>query len=384
MTGWRRSDEPAGGTRDRNAVAWRYVEPSLRETASPHVPKSEFPAPSSPVIPSSFSNINTLTDHFGRVHTSLRVSVTDRCNLRCFYCMPAENVEFLPKPELLTFEEIVRLARIATSLGVRKIRLTGGEPLVRRNLPELVRQLRTIPELSLGLTSNGLLLDRLAEPLVQAGMRSVNISLDAIEPDAFRQITRRDGLDQVLRGIEAARAAGFEKIKINAVAIAGMTENQIVPLGGFARQSGLEVRFIEYMPLDADHSWERDKVLPAARILEALAAQFGPLTSLLGDGHAPATTYRFDDGIGRIGIIASVSRPFCESCNRFRLTSDGKLRACLFSHDETDLRGLLRGGGSDSQIAVAMQTCIAGKWEGHEINTARFLYPNRPMYAIGG
>ena len=340
------------------------------------------PSHTTPVGPAA--ETPKLIDRFGRIHTSLRISVTDRCNLRCFYCMPAENVTFLPKPELLRFEEIERLARVAASLGVTKIRLTGGEPLVRRDLPELVRQLRAIPNISLGLTTNGLLLDSLARPLFNAGLESLNISLDALDAESFRTITRRDGIEKVLAGIDAARSAGFENIKINAVAIRGLTESQIIPFGEFARQSGLEVRFIEYMPLDADHAWERDKVLLGAEILETLAAGIGPLAPLAGDKHAPAASYEFEDGIGRIGLIASVSRPFCHSCNRFRLTSDGKLRACLFSMEETDLRPLLREGGDDEEIARAMQTCIAGKWEGHEINTAKFLYPNRPMYSIGG
>lgn len=325
-----------------------------------------------------------LVDRFGRVHTSLRVSVTDRCNLRCFYCMPAENVEFLPKPELLTYEEIERVVRVAASLGVDKVRLTGGEPLVRRDLPALVAKLAAIPALSLGLTTNGVLLADLARPLFESGLRNLNVSLDALDPVRFREITRRDGYDKVLDGIEAARRAGFASIKINAVAVRGVTEDQIVPFGRFARDSGCEIRFIEYMPLDADQNWERSKVLFADEIVEILSAGVRPLVPLDGDGHAPATEYAFDDGVGRIGIIASVSRPFCESCNRFRLTSDGKVRACLFSLEETDLRPLLRGGGSDVEIAGALVSCVAGKWEGHQINTARFLYPERPMYSIGG
>ena len=298
--------------------------------------------------------------------------------------MPAENVQFLPKPELLTYEEIERVVRIAASLGVTSVRLTGGEPLVRRDLPQLVARLATIPKLSLGMTTNGLLLDELAHPLFDAGLRHLNVSLDALDPVKFREVTRRDGYEKVLSGIEAAKRAGFTSIKINAVAIRGLTEDQLVPFGHFARDSGCEVRFIEYMPLDADHAWEREKVLFADEILKILSEDIQPLVPLNGDGHAPATEYEFADGVGRIGVIASVSRPFCANCNRFRLTSDGKTRACLFSHEETDLRALLRGGGSDADIATALQNCIAGKWEGHEINTSRFLYPHRPMYSIGG
>lgn len=325
-----------------------------------------------------------LVDRFGRVHTSLRVSVTDRCNLRCFYCMPAENVAFLPKPELLTYEEIERVVRVATSLGVDKVRLTGGEPLVRRDLPTLVAKLATIPGLSLGLTTNGIFLADFAGPLYDAGLRTLNVSLDALDPVRFKEVTRRDGYEKVLAGIDEAKRVGFESIKINAVAVRGVTEDQIVPFGFFARESGCEVRFIEYMPLDADHAWERSKVLFADEIVETLSARIRPLVPLDGDGHAPATEYVFDDGIGRIGIIASVSRPFCASCNRFRLTSDGKARACLFSLEETDLRPLLRGDATEDDIAAALVSCVAGKWEGHQINTARFLYPERPMYSIGG
>lgn len=325
-----------------------------------------------------------LIDRFGRVHTNLRVSVTDRCNLRCFYCMPAENVAFLPKPELLTYEEIERVVRAAVPLGVDKVRLTGGEPLVRRDLPVLVEKLAAMPGLSLGLTTNGILLANLAQPLFDAGLRRINVSLDALDPVRFREVTRRDGYEKVLEGIDAAKRVGFESIKVNAVAVRGVTEDQLVPFGLFARESGCEVRFIEYMPLDADHAWERSKVLFADEIIDTLSSGIRPLVPLDGDGHSPATEYEFDDGVGRIGIIASVSRPFCASCNRFRLTSDGKARACLFSLEETDLRPLLREGGTDDEIAAALLACVAGKWEGHEINTAKFVYPERAMYSIGG
>ena len=247
----------------------------------------------------------------------------------------------------------------------------------------MVERLAAIRGLNLGLTTNGLLLAEMAAALYAAGLRRVNVSLDALDPVKFREVTRRDGYEKVLAGIDAAWAAGFESIKVNAVTIRGLTEDQIVPFGHFARSSGCEVRFIEYMPLDADRAWERDKVLIAADVLGTLA-QIRPLIALDGDGHSPATEYVFDDGIGRIGIIASVSQPFCGSCNRFRLTSDGKARACLFSHDETALRPLLREGGSDAQLAAALQSCVAGKWAGHQINTAKFLYPERAMYSIGG
>ena len=345
-----------------------------------------------------------LIDSFGRIHTNLRISVTDRCNIRCFYCMPADNVEFLPKAELLTFEELERVARVAAGLGIDRIRLTGGEPLVRRDLPLLVQKLRAIPGIrDLGMTTNGILLAGQAAALREAGLSRLNISLDALDPDVFRRVTRREGYDQVLEGIAAARRAGFSPIKLNAVSVRGLTENQLVPFGRLARETDTVVRFIEFMPLDADSQWQRNRVLFAHEILERLAAEFGPLrpvppsppsspnhdsghsTPLLPQAVAtPAQDYEFADGRGRIGLIASVSQPFCGSCNRFRITADGKLRNCLFSLEETDIRPLLRNGGTDRQIAAAMLENIAAKREGHEINTARFLQPERPMYSIGG
>lgn len=332
-----------------------------------------------------------LIDSFGRVHTNLRISVTDRCNIRCFYCMPAEDVEFLPKADLLSFEELERVAGVAAGLGIDRIRLTGGEPLVRRDLPLLVRKLSAIPGIhDLGMTTNGILLAGQASALREAGLSRLNISLDALDPDVFRRVTRREGYEQVLEGIAAARQAGFSPIKINAVSVRGLTEDQLVPFGRLARETDTVVRFIEFMPLDADSQWQRDKVLFAQEILERLAAEFGPLrpvssASLLPQATAaPAQDYEFADGRGRIGLIASVSQPFCGSCNRFRITADGKLRNCLFSLEETDIRPLLRGHGTDQEIAAAMLESIAAKREGHEINTARFLQPDRPMYSIGG
>jgi cyclic pyranopterin phosphate synthase len=325
------------------------------------------------------------------VHTNLRISVTDRCNIRCFYCMPAEDVEFLPKSDLLSFEELERVARVAAGLGIDRIRLTGGEPLVRRDLPLLVQKLAAIPGIrDLGMTTNGILLAGQASSLREAGLSRLNISLDALDPDVFRRVTRREGYDQVLEGIAAARRAGFSPIKINAVSVRGLTEDQLVPFGRLARETDTVVRFIEFMPLDADSQWQRDKVLFAHEILERLAAEFGPLRPVSGASllpqasAAPAQDYEFADGRGRIGLIASVSQPFCGSCNRFRITADGKLRNCLFSLEETDIRPFLRGNGTDQEIAAAMLASIAAKREGHEINTARFLQPDRPMYSIGG
>ena len=326
-----------------------------------------------------------LVDSFGRVHTNLRISVTDRCNIRCFYCMPAEDVQFMDRGELLTFEEIERFVRIAVPLGLRKIRLTGGEPLVRRNLAVLVQKLSAIEGIEdIGLTTNGILLAEQAQELYDAGLRRINVSLDALDPQKFEKITRRQGFEKVIAGIEAAQAAGFDPVKVNAVAVRGLTEDEIVPFGHFARRSGVQIRFIEFMPLDADNAWQREKVLFAHEIVEVLEREIMPLVPVEHDPHAPASEFVFADGRGRIGFIASVSRPFCMSCDRFRITADGKLRNCLFSLEETDVKGLLRSGAADAEIVTAIVASIAAKKEGHEINTARFIQPQRPMYSIGG
>ena len=327
-----------------------------------------------------------LIDRFGRVHTNLRISVTDRCNIRCFYCMPAENVQFMDRKDLLTFEEMERFVRIAVPLGLTKIRLTGGEPLVRHDLHILVRKLASIPEIhDIGLTTNGILLADQAADLYAAGLRRINVSLDALDPVKFKEITRRDGYEKVLEGIKAAQRVGFDPVKVNAVSVRGMTEDEIVRFGHFARATGVEIRFIEFMPLDADNAWEREKVLFAHEILDKLATEIMPLVPCPNQNpHAPATEFQFQDGVGKIGIIASVSQPFCMSCDRFRITADGKLRNCLFSLEETDVRGMLRGGATEAEIAQAIRESIASKKEGHEINTAKFIQPDRPMYSIGG
>jgi cyclic pyranopterin phosphate synthase len=325
-----------------------------------------------------------LVDTFGRVHNNLRISVTDRCNLRCTYCMD-EDVTFMERSELLTFEEIARFVRSVVPLGIDKIRLTGGEPLMRRNLAHLVQMLCAIPGLrDVGMTTNGILLADQAQALRDAGLRRINISLDTLSPERFRQLTRRDGLDKVIAGILAARRAGLEPIKINAVSIRGITEYEVVPLARFARQHGLEMRFIEYMPIGADH-WERDKVYFAHEILEQLEQHIAPLVPVEDyDPRAPAMEFRYTDGGGRVGIIASISRPFCLSCNRVRLTSDGKLRNCLFAINEADVKTLLRSEAPDADIAEVVRRNIHDKWEGHEINTSRFIKPLRTMHAIGG
>jgi cyclic pyranopterin phosphate synthase len=325
-----------------------------------------------------------LTDSFGRVHNNLRISVTDRCNLRCTYCMP-EDVVFRDKSELLTFEEIAHFVRVAVPLGIDKIRLTGGEPLLRRDLPKLVSMLAAIPGIKdIGLTTNGLLLAQQAQALHDAGLRRLNVSLDTLDPGRFRELTRRDGLELVLEGIAAAKRAGFAPVKVNAVSIRGSTELDVVPLARYAREHGLELRFIEYMPIGAA-AWERQKVLFAHEILEALEGAFGPLAPAGDyDPRAPAMDFVYADGGGRVGMIASVSRPFCRSCNRLRLTAEGKLRNCLFALDETDVRPLLRDAPDDARLAETVRANVAAKWEGHEINTARFVKPLRTMHAIGG
>ncbi|HTU88969.1 MAG TPA: GTP 3',8-cyclase MoaA [Gemmataceae bacterium] len=325
-----------------------------------------------------------LIDTFGRSHNNLRISVTDRCNLRCTYCMP-EEVVFMDRSALLTFEEIAHFVGVAASLGIDKLRLTGGEPLMRRDLPRLVRMVAGVPGIKdVGLTTNGLLLAQQAQALFDAGLQRLNVSLDTLDPRRFREISRRDGLEQVLAGLAAAKKAGFAPIKINAVSIRGLTEPDVVPLAHFAREHGLEMRFIEYMPIGAE-AWERGKVYFAHEILEQIEREVAPLVPADDyDPRAPAMDFQYSDGGGRVGIIASVSRPFCMSCNRLRLTSDGKLRNCLFALDEVDVKPLLRGAHDDARLAEMIRQNVRDKWEGHEINTARFIKPLRTMHAIGG
>lgn len=326
----------------------------------------------------------SLVDSFGRRHNNLRVSVTDRCNLRCTYCMP-EDVIFRDRLELLTFEEITRFVRIAAPLGIDKIRLTGGEPLMRKDLHKLVAMLVAVPGIrDVGLTTNGLLLADHASALFDAGLRRLNVSLDTLDPGRFRQLARRDGVDQVLAGLAAAKRAGFAPIKVNAVAIRGFAELDVVPLARYCREQGFELRFIEYMPIGAE-VWEREKAFFAHEILELISREVGELVSAHGDPTAPAAEYVYRDGGGTVGLIASVSRPFCHHCNRLRLTADGKLRNCLFALDETDVKALLRTGqDTDATIAELIRQSVWNKWEGHEINTAKFVKPDRTMHAIGG
>jgi GTP 3',8-cyclase len=325
-----------------------------------------------------------LIDTFGRPHNNLRISVTDRCNLRCTYCMP-EEVTFLDRSELLTFEEMAAFVRVAAGLGVDKVRLTGGEPLLRRGLAALVRMLCDIDGVrDLGLTTNAVLLADQAKPLHDAGLRRLNISLDTLDPERFRQVARRDALADVLAGIDAARAVGFERIKVNAVILRDVNDVDIVPLAKYARDRGLEMRYIEYMPIGGE-AWERDKVVFAHEILDHLERAVAPLVPAEDyDPRAPAMDFRYADGSGRVGIIAPVSRPFCRRCNRLRLTAEGKVRNCLFALDELDAKPLLRPTTDEPGLADLIRRSVAAKWEGHEINTARFVKPQRTMHAIGG
>jgi cyclic pyranopterin phosphate synthase len=327
-----------------------------------------------------------LIDSFGRVHDNLRISVTDRCNIRCFYCMPEDNVQFVSRSEILDFEEIERFVRIAVTLGVTKLRVTGGEPLVRRDLPVLIRRLSAIEGIrDLALTTNGVLLPDLAEPLYDAGLRRLNVHIDTLDRERFLKITRRDDLDKVLAGLDIAKRLGYTRIKLNAVAVKNLVEPDIVPLARYARDQGFEVRYIEFMPLDAQNLWDRSKVLLADTIIETLSREISPLIPVPDpDPRAPATEYNFADGIGQVGFIASVSRPFCLNCNRIRLTADGKLRYCLFAIEEDDVKGLMRSGASDADIADLIRRNVTAKWEGHEINSSKFVAPPRPMYSIGG
>jgi cyclic pyranopterin phosphate synthase len=323
-----------------------------------------------------------LVDGYGRVHRDLRISVTDRCNFRCTYCMPAEGMKWLPRDEVLTFEEIERIARVcAERFGVDSVRLTGGEPTVRAHLPVLVGKLAALG-VDLALTTNGATLRLLAGDLVAAGLRRVNISLDTLRHDRFVTLTRRDELDNVLDGIKAAREAGLDPVKVNAVVMRGVNDDEVVDLATFGRERGVTVRFIEWMPLDADGRWESDAVVSQEEILAAIDTIY-PVEPIQR-GHEPAERFAYRDGRGEVGVIPSVTRPFCGSCDRIRLTADGQLRSCLFAVDEVDLRAVVRGGASDDELAGAVQRCVAAKWAGHMIGQVQFVRPRRSMSQIGG
>ncbi|MCU1590538.1 MAG: molybdenum cofactor biosynthesis protein MoaA [Frankiales bacterium] len=321
-----------------------------------------------------------LLDTFGRVATDLRVSLTDKCNLRCTYCMPAEGLPWLPSAELLTDDEIVRLVGVAVSLGVRTVRLTGGEPLIRPGLPGLVARLADLAELSL--TTNGLGLTRLAQPLADAGLRRVNVSLDSLRADRFLALTRRDRLDEVIAGMAAAAAAGLTPVKVNTVLMRGVNDDEAGELLEWCLERGYELRFIEQMPLDPQHAWDRSSMVTADEVLERLTARH-TLTPV-ERGSAPAEVWLVDGGPARVGVVGSVSRPFCGACDRIRLTADGQLRNCLFAREESDLRTALRAGATDAELAVRMQAAVRAKKAGHGIDDPDFLQPDRPMSAIGG
>ncbi|MEY2959827.1 MAG: molybdenum cofactor biosynthesis protein MoaA [Actinomycetota bacterium] len=324
-----------------------------------------------------------LVDPFGRVVRDLRISVTDRCNFRCTYCMPEEGLQWIPRSEILTFEEIERLARICVErFGFDGIRLTGGEPTVRANIVQLVERLSALG-VDLAMTTNGATLRNLAVDLRAAGLDRLNISLDSLDRAKFAQMTRRDELDNVLAGIAAAKGAGFAPVKINTVVERGVNDDEIVDLARFGRDEGVEVRFIEFMPLDASDEWQRAKVVGQDEIVATIAAVW-PVEVVPARGAAPASTWRYLDGAGTVGVIPTVTKPFCGDCDRVRLTADGQFRTCLFATDEFDLRAALRSGETDDRIAVRIEGAVGTKWAGHQINQVRFVRPNRSMSQIGG
>jgi cyclic pyranopterin phosphate synthase len=328
-----------------------------------------------------------LTDSYGRVATDLRVSLTDRCNLRCAYCMPPEGLDWLPAPEVLTGDEVVRLIRIGVeTLGIREVRFTGGEPLLRRDLVSIIAATAALsPRPDIALTTNGIGLDRRAAALRDAGLDRINVSLDTLRPEVFRKLTRRDRLSDVLSGLAAAASAGLTPVKVNTVLMRDLNDDEAPGLLRFCIEHGYELRFIEQMPLDAQHGWKRTEMVTAEEIVASLSRAF----SLSEDaervrGSAPAETFTVDGGPARVGVIGSVTRPFCGACDRVRLTADGQIRNCLFARSESDLRSLLRSGASDSGIAARWQAAVASKLPGHGINDPTFLQPDRPMSAIGG
>ena len=324
-----------------------------------------------------------LVDGFGRVHRDLRIAITDRCNFRCTYCMPAEGLDWLPRDEVLSYEELTRIARLCVEhFGFDGIRLTGGEPTIRANLPVLVEQLSTLG-VDLSLTTNGTTLRSLAAPLAAAGLQRINISCDSLRATRFAEITRRDELAKVLDGIDAALEAGLSPIKLNMVAMRGVNDDEILDFAEFGRERGITVRFIEFMPLDAQGDWTNDKVLTQDEIVARIAAVH-PLEPVANRGNAPAERWRYLDGGGEVGVIASVTHAFCDTCDRVRLTADGMLRHCLFATRELDLRTLLRGGASDDEVADAIRSEVGAKWAGHQINQVNFIRPARSMSQIGG
>ena len=325
----------------------------------------------------------SLVDGFGRVHRDLRISVTDRCNFRCTYCMPAEGLDWMAREDLLTYEELTRVARVCVErIGFNGIRLTGGEPTVRANLPVLIEQLSSLG-VDLSLTTNGTTLTNLAPALVSAGLERINISLDSLKRERFEQITRRDELDKVLEGIDAAVGAGLAPVKINCVVMRGVNDDEIIDFARFGRERGVTVRFIEFMPLDAQGEWTNEQVVTKAEIVAAIGDVF-PLEPVAERESDPAARWRYVDGGGEFGVIPSVTEAFCESCDRVRLTADGMLRHCLFATRELDLRTLLRNEATDDDLAAAITAEVGAKWAGHQINQVHFIRPARSMSQIGG
>jgi cyclic pyranopterin phosphate synthase len=326
-----------------------------------------------------------LVDGFGRTATDLRISVTDRCNFRCRYCMPPEGMPWMPKDQLLSYEELTRIVSVLVDSGVRSLKVTGGEPLVRHDVPDFVRMLRGLDaELDISLTTNGYLLAQHASALATAGLDRVTVSCDSLIRHRFAEMTLRDALDEVLHGLQVAADEGLGPVKINTVVIEGVNDTETLAFAEMARTTGFDVRFIEYMPLDAQQAWDRSKVVAGADIIQKIAARYA-LVPDTNDEPEPATPYRFADGApGRIGVIPSVTQPFCSTCDRLRLTADGQLRACLFALEETDLRGPLREGAGDDEIAELARACVAAKWAGHKIGSPGFRQPARSMSMIGG
>lgn len=326
-----------------------------------------------------------LVDTFGRVATDLRISVTDRCNFRCRYCMPPEGLPWMPKDQLLSYEEMARVAGVLVGLGVDSIKVTGGEPLVRRDVDRLIRMLRALgDDLDISVTTNGYLLGVAAPLLADAGLTRATVSCDSLLKHRFQEMTLRDALDEVMAGLRVAARHGLTPIKINTVVIRDQNDDEVVDFARLARDTGYDVRFIEYMPLDAQEDWDASGVVPGAEIIESIGAVF-PLVRDHDENPEPATPYRFADGApGRVAVIPSVTEPFCDSCNRLRLTADGQLRACLFALEETDLRGPLRDGATDDDLAALAVDCISKKWSGHRIGKTDFVRPARSMSMIGG
>jgi len=355
------------------------------QPASPGGPAARGVAVAAPAGAASAQAPGRLIDRFGRVHRDLRVSLTDRCNLRCTYCMPADGLAWIPSPDLLTLEELTRVVRIGTELGITEVRLTGGEPLIRPDVVDLVTRLAALPRAPhLSLTTNGLCLAALARPLAEAGLSRVNVSCDTLSRETFARLTLRDRLPDVLAGIAAARDAGLTPVKVNAVLMRGVNDHEAAALLRWALAEGVQLRFIEQMPLDPQHGWNRAMMVTRAEILDQLARAGFRLAPVDDRGSAPAEEFAVDGGPATVGVVGSVTNPFCDACDRVRLTADGHWRSCLFAHGEADLRALVRDGGTDEQVAAVMRGEVLRKQRAHGIDEPAFRQPERPMSAIGG